>query len=340
MKYQTITEFDQISEKTWDQALKNSGIGSPFLRYGFQRSWWSHLGGGEWQAGNLSIITAEEDGELIGIAPLFTTEVEGEKQIHFIGSLEICDYLDFIIPADRANEFIQNALRIAAVEADASAGRIILYNISDHSATIPALEQFGKNDDWSVQIEKAYHTPAIALPDDWDTYLMNIDKKQRHEIRRKIRRTEGSEEDHVAWHMVGKEDDLDQAITDFVGLMENDPDKARFLSPEMRAQMDDIIRWAAQSDILQLSFLTVNEKNAAAYLCFNHAGRIWVYNSGFSPGFGYYSPGWVLLGYLIQHAIENGNTHFDFMRGDEEYKYRFGAEDSFVMKSIITREQP
>ena len=340
MKYKTITDFDQISEKEWEQALNNSGILSPFLRYGFQRAWWSHLGGGEWQNGELRIITAEENGRFIGIAPLFSTELEDEKQIHFIGSLEICDYLDFIIPADRATEFIQNALQIAAGEADAFPGRIILYNIPDHSATIAALEQISENGSWSVQTEKAYHTPAITLPDDWDTYLMNIDKKQRHEIRRKIRRAEGSEEDRVAWHMVGKEDDLGQAIADFIGLMENDPDKAQFLSAEMRTQMDAIIRWAAQTDILQLSFLTINEENAAAYLCFNHAGRTWVYNSGFSSGFGYYSPGWVLLAYLIQHAINSGNTHFDLMRGDEEYKYRFGAEDSFVMKSIITRVKP
>ena len=337
MEYQTITDFDQIAELAWEQALNNSGIRSPFLRYGFQREWWTHLGGGEWQNGELRIITANEDDELVGIAPLFVTEVDGEKQIHFIGSLEICDYLDFIIPANRANAFIQNALQIAVSEAGATGSRIILHNIPDHSATIAVLEGIAKKDDWSVQTEKAYHTPAIALPDDWDTYLMNIDKKQRHEIRRKIRRAEGSEEDRVAWHIVGKEDDLDQAIADFISLMENDPDKARFLSPKMRMQMDAIIRWAAQSDILQLSFLTVNEKNAASYLCFNHAGRIWVYNSGFSPGYGYYSPGWVLLGYLIQHAINNGNTHFDFMRGDEEYKYRFGAQDSFVMKSTITR---
>lgn len=340
MKYQTITDIEQISEQAWEQALKNSGIRSPFLRYGFQCAWWSHLGGGEWQNGELCIITAIEDGELIGIAPLFSTLVEGEQQIHFIGSLEICDYLDFIIPADRATEFIQNALRIAANEGNTSISKIILYNIPDHSPTISALQQVSENGGWTVQTEKAYHTPAITLPDDWDTYLMTIDKKQRHEIRRKIRRAEGSEEDRVAWHIVDKEDELDQSLTDFFGLMENDPDKARFLSAEMRAQMDAIIRWAAQADILQLSFLTINEENAAAYLCFNHAGRIWVYNSGFSPGFGYYSPGWVLLGYLIQHAVENGNTHFDFMRGDEEYKYRFGAEDSFVMKSIITCEQP
>jgi CelD/BcsL family acetyltransferase involved in cellulose biosynthesis len=43
------------------------------------------------------------------------------------------------------------------------------------------------------------------------------------------------------------------------------------------------------------------------------------------------------LSYLIQHAIKTGRHTFDFMRGDEDYKYRFGAEDSFVLKLEITK---
>jgi len=335
MEYKIITDFNAVTAQDWDQALARSQLSSPFLRYGFQKTWWKHLGGGEWDNGSLQIITAHEDGNLLGIAPLFITNVDGEKQAHFIGSFEICDYLDFIIPAQASNAFIKKVFEIISTDSE----KIILYNIPDDSPTLAALEQISEQEGWLVETEKAYHTPAIALPDDWDTYLMGIDKKQRHEIRRKIRRAEGSEEDRVGWHIVGMDNDLDQAIADFTALMETDNDKEKFLRGEMRQQMDAIIRWAAEEGILQLAFLTINEKNAAGYLSFDYAGRIWVYNSGFSPGYGYYSPGWVLLAYLIQHAIESGKSHFDFMRGDEEYKYRFGAEDSFVMRSVISRKQ-
>ena len=105
----------------------------------------------------------------------------------------------------------------------------------------------------------------------------------------------------------------------------------------MRLQMRDIIQWSFETGILQLSFLTVDGKKAAAYLCFDYLDRIWVYNSGFDPAYREFSPGWVMLSYLIQNAIENGKKVFDFMRGDEAYKYRFGAEDSFVLKVKISR---
>jgi CelD/BcsL family acetyltransferase involved in cellulose biosynthesis len=52
-----------------------------------------------------------------------------------------------------------------------------------------------------------------------------------------------------------------------------------------------------------------------------------------------YSPGWVLLGYLLRWANEQGRSEFDFMRGNEEYKYRFGAIDRSVVRACLTRRQ-
>jgi len=339
-KYQTINHFDEIEQADWDQLLDKNNILSPFLKYGFQRTWWKHLGGGEWENAELLIITASENEKLAAIAPMFLTHVNGEKEIHFIGSYEICDYLDFIVSPACSQEFIEQALRIASDHLGKESGRIVLFNIPQDSPTISALEKINASSDtWDIHLENAYHTPIITLADDWETYLMGIDSKQRHEIRRKIRRSESSQIDKVAWHIVGEDDDLDQAIADFLAMMENDPEKEMFLTKEMRKQMVAIMRWAAKESVLQLAFLTINQKKAAGYISFDHADRIWVYNSGYNLGFRQYSPGWVLLSYLIQHAINSGRTHFDFMRGDEKYKYKFGAQDDFVKKAVIIRKE-
>jgi CelD/BcsL family acetyltransferase involved in cellulose biosynthesis len=49
------------------------------------------------------------------------------------------------------------------------------------------------------------------------------------------------------------------------------------------------------------------------------------------------SPGWVLMGHVIQWCCENGRSEFDFMRGDEDYKYRFGGVNRFVMRARVVR---
>jgi CelD/BcsL family acetyltransferase involved in cellulose biosynthesis len=45
----------------------------------------------------------------------------------------------------------------------------------------------------------------------------------------------------------------------------------------------------------------------------------------------------VLLGYLLEWANQQQRQAFDFMRGDEDYKYRFGATDRFVVRAQVRR---
>jgi CelD/BcsL family acetyltransferase involved in cellulose biosynthesis len=331
MEFNVLTQFDALMEQEWNLLLAQSAVDTPFLRYGYQHTWWQHKGGGEWPQAELRIITAREDGHLVGIAPLFIGERNGEREFHFIGSVEISDYLDFIVQPQNSETFITGIFKLAKEDKARFPAKIRLFNIPDNSPSLQIMRKIGESEDWSVEIEPAYHTPTITLPEDWETYLAGINKKQRHEIRRKLRRASKSEDD-VTWYITTEKSMLNQDTIDFFQLMEFDEEKKRFLTEDMRKQMEAIILWAFHAGNLQLSFLTINDEKAAGYLCFDYRNRIWVYNSGFRPEYQYYSPGWVLLSYLIQHAIRTGKTHFDFMRGDETYKYRFGADDSFVMK--------
>ena len=116
------------------------------------------------------------------------------------------------------------------------------------------------------------------------------------------------------------------------GLNGQDEEKKAFLTPAMRVQMHKAIQCAFEAGCLNLAFLEINGEKAAAYLSFDYLNRLWVYNSGLNRKFNEFSPGWVLLGYLLRWANEKKYEEFDFMRGDEEYKYRFGAVDRFVMR--------
>ena len=119
--------------------------------------------------------------------------------------------------------------------------------------------------------------------------------------------------------------------------MVNDPAKAAFLTEAMRAQMHASARAAFRAGWLQLAFLTVNGEKAAGYLNFDYNNRIWVYNSGIDYKYLELSPGWVLLGYLLEWANEHQRAEFDFMRGDEDYKYKFGGLERFVVRVKLVR---
>ena len=335
MEIKTHRDFNEIDETEWNALLQHSVTNAPFLSYGYLKSWWEYKGGGEWPDGELAIISARTEGKLTGIAPLFTATHDGSKKLLFLGSIEISDYLDLIVEIGAEDAF-SSALLTHLKEQFPEIHEILLYNLPQTSPNLALLEKAAYASGWSMQSERAYHTPIISLGEDWEAYLAGVDKKQRHEIRRKLRRAEEST-DSIGWYIVKEKEQLDREIEEFFNLMAFDEEKQRFLTPVMRMQMRSIIKWAFDSGVLQLAFFTVQGAKAAAYLCLDYRERIWVYNSGFDPQFREYSPGWVLLAYLIRHAIQNGKREFDFMRGDEEYKYRFGAADAFVLKTRLNR---
>ncbi len=110
MNYTLHKDFSEIDSQTWNDLLKESISDVPFLRYEYQRAWWEHRGGGEWQDARLILISAREDEKLIGIAPLFIAEYENQPALLLIGSIEISDYLDVIVRADDHPRFISGLL--------------------------------------------------------------------------------------------------------------------------------------------------------------------------------------------------------------------------------------
>ncbi len=335
-----ISEAAKISEE-WNELLNFCGASHvPFLRFEYINAWWEHLGGGEWLQGELLIVCGrQEDGQLIGIAPLFFSKnLADTPALMIIGSIEISDYLDFIVKKENLDVFTFELLQFLEDLHDPAWQLLDLYNLPESSPTLQALKNAAEKLGWTFQAQQLQPCPYIPLMGGWEQYLQTIDKKQRHEIRRKIRRAEAAEQT-VSWYIVEDAEVLDQEIDDFLRLMANDPKKACFLDLSMRNQLRSIIHAAFNAGWLQLAFLTAAGQKAACYLNFDFAGHIWVYNSGLDNQFRDLSPGWVLLGYLLQWANENGREVFDLMRGSEDYKYKFGAIDRHIVRAMLQRSQ-
>jgi len=78
---------------------------------------------------------------------------------------------------------------------------------------------------------------------------------------------------------------------------------------------------------LELAFLHADDTPVAALCCFAYGGTYAAYNSGYHPHFSDLSVGILLFAERIRQAIGRRFIAFDFMRGNEAYKYRFGALD-------------
>jgi len=328
----TIEQFEEL-QPDWNTLLLHNATNEIFLTWEWQSTWWQ-----VYHPGTLWVITAHDDsGQLVGIAPWFLEQPE--RVIRTIGCVEVTDYLD-IIALPEAHEVFCTELAAFLIEHTADYSRLDLCNIPADSPTLDHLPRSLSARGFAVQVKPEDVCPFIPLPADFEAYLDSLDKKQRHELRRKLRRAESDEGEKVAWYIVGPEHDLAAHAQKFLELMAaSSPAKAQFLQDKgNQAFFPAIIERLTVCGWLQLSFLTVNGEAAAAYLNFDFNNRILVYNSGqVTQTYAHLSPGIVLLCYNIQNAIMHHREIFDFLQGNEDYKYRMGAQDRAVLMLEATR---
>lgn len=335
-EYRLQREFPSHLETEWEELLSQAISPVPFLHYGYLETWWRHKGAGEWPKAELLLVTAWNGGRLAGIAPLFLTEHQGVRALMFLGSIELSDYLDFIVRGEDLGAFLAGLAEFLEGPGLPVWDRLDLYNIRQDSPSLPEFARVARGKGWEFFQEEVMKAPCLPLPDSWEAYLAGLGKKQRHEIRRKLRRLESSGLDH-RWYMVKEGAALDDEIEAMLDLMADSEEKRAFLQPDRREFLADMMRQASAEHRLELAFLEIQGQKAAGFLCFDEFNRVWVYNSGIASQWGELSPGWVLLARIIAQAIEEGRSAMDFMRGDEEYKYRFGAEDGTIQRVLVTR---
>jgi CelD/BcsL family acetyltransferase involved in cellulose biosynthesis len=331
MDFRLHKDFSEIDPASWTTLAEQSIADTPFSRHEYLSEWWKTLGGGEWKSAELVLISARENDELIGIAPLFIADYEGQRALMLVGSIEISDYLDLIVRDRDLPRFASGLFDFLLSTFHDRWSTLDWYNLPDDSPTLAALKEEAERRGWTYHEEIYRPTPRIPLNGSFDEYLSRIDKKQRHEIRRKMRRAAESDK-NVRFTVVNGTPDINAEINAFFDLMVHDPGKAEFLHPAMREQMTVTLQNAHAHGYLWLAFLEIDGVKTAASLNFDYKNKLWGYNSGVSREHMELSPGWVLLAYTIQWCCENGRYEFDFMRGDEEYKYRFGGVNKYVMR--------
>lgn len=319
--------FEQLSGE-WDHLAGHSMTDTPFQWLAYQKSWWTHL-----QPANSTLITIavrNDAGTLQGIGCFYN--IDGV--LYFNGCVEETDYLDLIAPADQAPAVWQSVFDCLTDAEMPPWETLSLCNVPAKSPSRVILAEICDQRDFSLYEEPLEVCPVIRLPESFEAYLETLDSKQRREISRKLRRAEAAD---MQTRTIDRKDDLEQAVEIFLGLLQKSTfEKRDWLNDGRRAVFSEVAHAACERGMLQLMFTEIEGRPAAALFNFDYRGRIWVYNSGLDPAlFSSLSPGVVLTATAIERAIQQGRTEFDFLRGNEEYKYRFGAVDTHIFRLNI-----
>ena len=342
-----------VTRDEWDDLLTRSASDVVFMTWQWQALWWKHFG--EVQGCSLHLLAVRrEGGALIGIAPLFVTSEplpplrgysrgvprsEGEgaplRSVRIVGGIDIADYLDIIAAPESLTEVWSAALDyICSIRDEWDV--IDIHSLPAKSPSRDVICETAEQHGLFCEVLREDVCPVLELPPDWNTYLMGLRKKDRHELRRKVRKLEGR--DDSRWYLVNPTDvaALEKAMHIFIDLhRKSGEDKARFMGERMARFFDALVHDLASTGWLDIAILDMDGQSAAAYCSFNYKKRIYLYNSGYEPKWASYSAGIALLAYRIHKAILQGMEVFDFLRGDEPYKYDFGAKDTYIYRAVL-----
>ncbi|HEY6628765.1 MAG TPA: GNAT family N-acetyltransferase [Acidimicrobiia bacterium] len=264
----------------------------PFPLSGFIGAWWASLGAGEphlVEAGDATLALTEQSG-LIQIA----------------GDSDLTDYHS---PLGDDLEALGGALGDLVKEGY----RLSLDSLPEGSATrlTDGLRVAG----CEATVEPDVVAMVLATSSDIP-FLETIDKRQRHEVRRKRRRYRD---------LLGEpEVDTDRAgaFERFAELHRRSPGrKGRFMKDERESFFEDLSR----QDGWRVDELFNGDRSVAALFGYADADTYYLYNSAYDNDVAEASPGIVLLTHTIERLGEDGFSRFDFLKGDEEYKGRLGA---------------
>ncbi|HXK33295.1 MAG TPA: GNAT family N-acetyltransferase [Dehalococcoidia bacterium] len=326
----SVTLHDEALERArgeWAGLLARCARPLPFVTPAFQHTWLRHFQGEK----ELRLLTAREGGRLVGVAPMLRDGDTAE----FVGHYSICDYMDVAAAAGFEREFAALVLRRLAGEGVTS---LDLRGLLESSPTLDAIAQAAPAAGFALEREEEATAPAAELPGTWDEYLSRLTKKDRHELRRKLRRLDSAGGD-VQFRAVTDAAEADALLDPFFRMMRaSNHHKEEFLGrPGMVEFFRDLVRAMAEDGMLRFYWLTFDGQPVAGVLNFDVGGRLYMYNSGYDPEYSHYAVGLMSKTLLIRDAIECGRTCVDFMRGDESYKYDLGGQDQKVFRLKLTK---
>ena len=320
-----ITSFEEVRQQ-WQDLLGRSVVNNLYITPTWQELWWSAFQDGRSLAG---FYLTDAAGQLTALASLSRC---GDN-FSFVGNSDTFDYNDFIIARGTEPAFFPALLD----EIDSGGGRQLdLYSVGEDSPTLAMLPDLARERGYAVDIAEEDVAPRIDLPPTWDDYLAGLSKKDRHELRRKLRRLEGHE--NWRWFCVSEPGEAADRTDTFLDLMRNsDPAKAEFLTADREDFFRKLIGATAEQGVLRLFFMEMDDKPVAASLCLDYDSVRMLYNSGHDTEYRYYSVGLLLHALCLRDALERGYRYFDFLRGNEPYKYRLGGRDHHLYRITLQR---
>jgi len=321
----------------WDRLFNANPRHSPFLSWGWVDAWLRHIA----REHELQIIYFRDtDGIIQYILPLHRpTSKLGfrSRKVMLVCSygLECSDSLGCICAPgleDQSAEITASAI-IQVLDRHDTISLGFLDSTGDFPARLKAAMQSG---DWKIRIRSDAVCPIVGLPASWDEYLRKLSSNFRSQVRRSYKQVGG--EGKPVFVSVDSSD-AEAFADDLIRLnrsrMQTKGEQSSLENKAFQTFLREVIPYMAAHELAWMDVIVQDENILGSALNFVHGDTVYFYMGGFDDKARKIRPGTALFALVIQRGISRGYAAYDFLRGDEEYKYRWSATDAMTHNVAI-----
>lgn len=332
-------DFSQARE-LWNGLLAQSDADPLFMSWEWQNSWW-HLFADKLKLKSLILGITDESGNLLGIAPLFTTQVIQKgilktKRIEFIGNCwrthitMRTEKIDFIFRKELHLELINTTMDWLYKNIDFDE-----FIISDLLKSSPTFEYISAHDRYRAT--ESYTSYYLDTSGDFAEYLKDRGKNTRLQVYNRRQKLESSHDVEIRY--------LNSNIDDNFDIL-NKLHKARWGKPVFQNDRLAFNKRVAKllAEKQELHFILMLVDGHPESIQYNYRVRKREYNiqAGFNPAFANKIPlGYLMFGYAIENAFSSGMIEYDFLAGEgknSDYKARLTNNTQSVIELQIFRK--
>jgi len=329
MRVERVEKFEHFLrlEEDWNTFLFSSDLNSVFLTHDWFSTWWRNLS--EDSELHVLIFRDLNDG-ILGMAPLRIKE----DKVLFMASHEVTDYCDFVTHRKCRENFYRSFLKNLR-EDYSSLASFEFINIKETSPTLLYIPKLASEYGFTSSQVESEVVPVLNLPSSYDAYISGLERKNRHELRRKLRRSESL--GGLKTKKITDSEELISAVDTFIDLhRDSSMEKKNFWKKEGMVDFfrETVHRFALRGWV-DLNCLFMKDSLVAALLNFTYQHEVLFYNVAYKTDFASYSPGYYLFNSSIYEAIATKKTRVDFLRGREKYKYDFGSKECKIYSLIL-----
>jgi CelD/BcsL family acetyltransferase involved in cellulose biosynthesis len=327
MRVELTGDASAFHARGWGDLVAADPEGTFFHTPAYLKLWWEEFGSGT----PLLAFVVDAEGRLIAACAFEV--VEGT--LRFMGGFDVTDYMGPVsVPG--LEEVAANEL-MKALAFEVRWERADLRGLPMDGRWLATLEDAAVARGFGAERGSDGVAPLIELPSTFQAYLEGLPAKLRHEIRRKERRL--VEEAGPYRVTLSTPETLEADLDRFIELHQSSPGpKGKFMHAEMEIFFRRLTESFLESNHLNLAFVEVEGGKAAGAIAFAFGNTFSLYNSAFDREFSRLSPGMVLVSDLIRRSIDLRRRRFDMLKGDLEYKYRFGAVPREIGALVLSRQ--